>query len=339
MFTSGYVIIPNYADTDHHKGAFGHQGWAADVVRYNSEFSGRWEDTSAIDIIHFLSANAADFLAGSTVRVYGLPVLGGGSGLIKGDFFSGDLYLSGELFENQSATGRTPVFAVGGSGSSIAPAWMRQLSGPLTPGGGDADDVYWNGADLAGNFTEQTVSGTATWTEQDNLLSALINNQTVNDVTAQLQPVTFTIGDEWVVPILGHLSPDPITGHHAAGIIFTDGTATTSNAVWGHAQFVHGDPTQVGVTFVGRTGTLTDLSTAPWISDAATNDGNFLYLKLKYSAANTFIFSLSPNGVMFSVFGEADISKTMTPTHVGVAAWIASANDAIVTFGPLRKTA
>lgn len=39
---------------------------------------------------------------------------GGGSGLVKGDFLPGDLYLGGEIHENQSATGRTDLYAAGG---------------------------------------------------------------------------------------------------------------------------------------------------------------------------------------------------------------------------------
>ncbi len=206
----------------------------------------------------------------------------------------------------------------------------------------DADDIMWDG-DLAG-LTEQTVSGTATWTEQQGVLSAVVNNTTSNDVSAVLKAVTFAIGDEWVLPVLGLMNWDTANGSTSVGICFTDGTTTSSNIVIGHLQAAN---FQTGTTLadystiaVGRHGTMTAVTTAPWVSDARGFHRQFpLFIKLKYSAANTFILTFSPDGITYSAFGEANISKTMTPTHVGATAWCSDAVDGIVTVGPLTKVA
>ncbi len=219
------------------------------------------------------------------------------------------------------------------------PGWVKQFAGSASPSLDGS--VYWSGSDLT-NFTEQTVSGTATWTEQDNLLSALLNNQTSNDVSAQLQPVTFTIGDEWVTVVLGSMIIDGTMGNLSGGIIFSDGTATSSNCVVGHIQIPFNtsanDPTDLPV-LVGRHGTLTAVTTAPWVSDGGLLAQQFVYMKLIYQASNSFRLQFSHDGVSWSAFGESDISKTMTPTHVGPTAWRSDAVDGIVTFGPLRKIA
>ncbi len=88
---------------------------------------------------------------------------------------------------------------------------------------------------------------------------------------------------------------------------------------------------------VGRHGTLTAISTAPWVSQEQARLGEWLYIKLTYQAANTFRLAFSPDGVSYSTFGEADISKTMTPSFVGIFGWGNGAGDSILTFGPLKK--
>jgi hypothetical protein len=55
-------------------------------------------------------------LSGSNSRATMTLIVGdAGSGFVKGDYLSGDLYLGGEIHENQSATGRTELYAAGGA--------------------------------------------------------------------------------------------------------------------------------------------------------------------------------------------------------------------------------
>ena len=197
------------------------------------------------------------------------------------------------------------------------------------------NDYYWDGNDLAG-FTEVDITGTTTWTEDKNLISVLVAGMTAEDANCVLIAKTFSIGDAWVVPVIGYLCP-AVSAAARAGIIFTDGTVSTSNAVFGHIQL---DNTTPGNVFlVGRHGTLTSVATAPWVSDNDVGGQFVFYIKLEYPAANTFRLWFSPDGVTYHGFGEADISKTMTPTHVGLAVMVSDADGGIFTFGPLRKVA
>lgn len=219
--------------------------------------------------------------------------------------------------------------------SMWTPGWIRQLEHRL-PGDLETEGFFWGGGDLA-SFTEQTVSGTANWIEDGGLLSAKVNGQTADpDLAAQLIAATISIGDSWVVPIIGSMNAQVTTnGILAGGICLTDGTDPTSNVVMAHIQ----DEGNAAALLVGRSGTLTAASTAPWVSTSRLQTQLFaVWVKLTYLAANTFRVEFSPDGRNFSAFGEADIAKTMTPTHVGVAAYLLQAADGIVSFGPLLKT-
>jgi hypothetical protein len=228
-----------------------------------------------------------------------------------------------------TVTSGTAILNIGG-----VPGWVSALTGTTT-----TDNYYWDGNDLAG-FTEVDVTGNTTWTESQNLVSVVVNTVTDLDTDCVLVAKTFSTGDTWQVPLLGALVHTAGSVVAWAGLIFTDGTATTSNAVAGHLQIVDasGAPTTI---LVGRHGTLTNMATAPWVSDDFIASPHLFlgYIRLQYQAANTFRLWFSPDGVSFTTMGEADISKTMTPTHVGLFVKNSESDDAVFTFGPLRKIA
>lgn len=221
---------------------------------------------------------------------------------------------------------------------AVNEALWRHIHAPYSVD--DADDIWWEG-DSAG-MTTVAVSGTQTITERDGSLSVQFSGQTANDVNALLKPVTFSIGDEWVTHLQLWSVPKATSGNRSvAGLCFTDGTDATSNAVLANIQT---DPSSdaAGI-WVGRDGTLTNLIAADWVFVPQINFGGGIagiYVKLVYSAANTFQMFVSPNGIVWTKFSEPDITITMTPTHVGVA-WGEDTDSTIhiATFGPLCKVA
>lgn len=224
------------------------------------------------------------------------------------------------------------------TGSSSVPGWMSWFVGTT-----DANNFYWAGSDLSGSFTAQTVTGSATWAENGNSIQALAANQTADDAAVQLIAKTISIGDSWLLAvnstILGSDVGNSTLGYRAAGIVMADGTGTGANCVIGHVQVDNGGSSYVTV-LVGRTGTLTNINTAaPWVSQNQQHGiGGWVFIKLKYSAANTFQLSFGPSPYQLSAFGEADISKTMTPTHVGLfVSQNGNAGTALAQFGPLKK--
>lgn len=203
-------------------------------------------------------------------------------------------------------------------------------------------DTLWQGTDYTDDFTQVTVTGTQTVTEKNGLLSVKYSGQTSGDWNCALKAQTFSVGDTWLLPLrLFGLTPTT-TGVNAAGIIFTDGTTSTSNMVNGVNLVSSGDPQGL---MAGYHGTLTAGTTADWVADDSFAGWAWpqIFIRLQYSAANSFILDFSPDGVTFEDFGEATISKTMTPTHIGVCWQMSTTHPgddiAIATFGSLTKVA
>lgn len=219
--------------------------------------------------------------------------------------------------------------------SGVLPGWLSWFIGTT-----DSTNFYWDGNDLAG-FTEQTVTGSTTWVENGNTILAAATNQTADDASVQLIAKTISTGDAWVLAVNSTLLGSDVGGstanHRDVGIVFTDGTGSGANCVIGHIQVDNGGGGGTMV-LVGRHGTLTAVTTAPWVSITQYGAfGNWVFIRLKYSAANTFQLAFGPSPYQLSSFGEADISKTMTPTHVGLYIAEMNAGTALGQFGPLKK--
>lgn len=225
---------------------------------------------------------------------------------------------------------RVVVLAAGGSGGGgggggALPGWLSRFVGTT-----DATHFYWNGSDLAG-FTEVTVTGSQTIAERDNTVAVLPSGIQNQDINCLLTAKTFTVGDSWAVPVKGF---PPANQAHYLGVVFTDGTAATSNCVTAMLQWNNSRR-------VARHGTLTAASSAPEASQTNVPSWTFdwFWLRITYQAANTFRFEQSIDGATWQAF-VSDVSKTMTPTHVGLA-WSnqGQSGTPMFTFGPLLKMA
>ena len=217
--------------------------------------------------------------------------------------------------------------------------WVKQRLGyPLTA---ETSDVRWEGTDYTNDFTLVEPTGSVTVTEQNGNLSVYHpGSQDSLDYSAALKSVSFSTGDEWVCPIrIGALIAT--TGdQYFAGIMFADGATAASNAVVG--GILVNNNNAIGLLH-GRDGTITNMANGPFASDRQLYyPKGWAFIKLGYPAANTFQLFYSPDGISWLDFGEADISKTMTPTHVGVT-WLnigsGGSDEMVFSYGPLQKVA
>lgn len=196
----------------------------------------------------------------------------------------------------------------------------------------DADDVWWEG-DLLADFTHVDPTGSSTRTEKDGFLSVSYTGQASLDVGCVLKPHTFSIGDRFATHVRSLGKDEDI--HAMVFLVLTDGTATSSNMA---AAMMYQDLDRVGAWH----GTITNLDTQVW---ARTSVWDWplagFHVAIEYEAANTFQVYLSPDGVSWSDFGAASISKTMTPTHFGVgwSIWGGSNPEGLAAFGPICKIA
>lgn len=190
------------------------------------------------------------------------------------------------------------------------------------------DDEFRNGI-IDSSFVEQVVTGTATWTEGGDQLQAEFWSQTASDLSAILKPVTMATGDHITTCANGIMRASP----NMLGIAITDGTLTSSNVV--AALLYVGSSIQFSL----RHGTLTNVATTTWdIALSAVYTTGFPFLRLRYTAANTFEAQISLNGDDYSTLAQTTATKTMTPTHVGlvVSAWGAGTARSLGSFDFLR---
>lgn len=202
---------------------------------------------------------------------------------------------------------------------------------PDIPATLNAANVYWTGSDAAA-MTEVTVTGAQTISERVGRLGVAFSNQTSGDTSALLKAHTFSVGDSFAVPI--RLLANNATNVYG-GIIFTDGTTSTSNGVSAHLSWVAGENT---IRLYTRAGTLTAFTTVSTVRNL--KPASPVWVRLTYVAANTWGKQVSVDGLTWSTMGIADLSSTMTPTHVGLA-WSTdgSATEGAASFGPILKLA
>jgi hypothetical protein len=181
-------------------------------------------------------------------------------------------------------------------------------------GGGSYTIGSWSGA------TQQTVTGTAVWTEGTDevfgrdVLSVVYDDQSTSDLAAILKAIGGSSPRriQTAIRMMG-----PATNYAMAGLVMTDGTTTTSNCIYVPLY----TPAATREVYLFRTGTLTNFDPAftTYATLGLPNWGPHLHLRLTWLASNSFRAEFSPDAVSWTTFGVADPSVTFTPTHVGFA--------------------
>jgi hypothetical protein len=154
-------------------------------------------------------------------------------------------------------------------------------------------------------------TGTATWTYQHNAhvgdfrgVQCVFANQNTSDLSAYVKSLSGITTGDYAQARFSSLMRANVFG----GVVFTDGTTTAANYVLAALY--------QGTGMLGIDGTLT-ASNAGTFTFSVDPKGD-VWLRLLYSAANTFQVFTSHNGVDFAQVGT-NIAHTMTPTHGGFA--------------------
>ncbi len=316
-FGAMVIDIPGYTDIVGHQSVISWSGIASADVSPDALRTGRsiglWRNTGVVDTIRLSSENAANFVAGSSFRLYGEPVLGGGSGLVKGDFLPGDLYLGGQIFENQPATSRTELYAVG-AGRSNSPIWQ-----PATIG--EYDDYF--DKDTSSKWTEIAPdTGALDWSynfeNRFGLYRGLYGSTSAtigaNDIGGVVKPLTGIITTTDFIQtawtMVRAFSSGGLRDH--GGLFLTDGTTTSANIV---GVGMNSDNNASGRvhTLTGTLGSI--VSTLRHFPAGHGMTGMPIHYRLTYTALNEFTAAWSLDGVTFTTIFA--ISTTMIPTHGG----------------------
>lgn len=204
-------------------------------------------------------------------------------------------------------------------GAPTVSEWVEYLAARQDDETSHTDDDFF-ASDSSGDYTTQTVSGTASWSIGRGLLSAYADNQTASDASAYLKSITSASAPMTIETRMTWTHPED--DFPRCGIMFTDGTATTSNCVINCMQ--GSDVDLEGKTFKVSAGTLTDIQADVSVDYFGGSTNNFhlsdqgvWYMRLIWKSSNTWQASFSLDGVQWFNDGMANQSKTMTPTHIG----------------------
>lgn len=183
-----------------------------------------------------------------------------------------------------------------------------------------ANDQEFKGTSVSG--TEVAPSGSVTWTQKGSRLRAEFSGQSASDVTCRLYSLTPSSAPVTIEAAM-QLHQWVPTDYGMMGLCFTDGTATSSNIVTAFTYPRNGDTSFMDIS--GFTGTITNVSTAEdniALENFQQQLSGLIYLRLFWTAANTFEAQYSLDGTIWTNI-DSSISKTMTPTHIGVlvSAW------------------
>lgn len=254
-----------------------------------------------------------------TARINGANVaLGaGGGGSVgtdtiwdaKGDLAAG----TGSNTASRLAVGTNGYTLVADSAQSTGLKWVDYLDPQginhrLTTADADDDEFSTN---TIGSYTEVDVTGSTTWTIANHVMSCVYSGQSAGDVGAMLKAMTLADGEYFETLAVGSGAN---ANYSLMGIIVTDGTDATSNAIVAHVYKVLN-----GATIGLRKGTITNLATV--ISEVSYGPEMFagVRIRLKRVSSSSFSFELStPDGAQFSAIGVSAGDPGFTPTHAGV---------------------
>lgn len=171
---------------------------------------------------------------------------------------------------------------------------------------------HFDNESLDAAWTEVTPTGTVTWTEGKDALSAKFKNQSGNDCAALLKTMgalSYPVVVTTAVRVLN------VGNYCMAGPVFTNGTTAASNAIWA-MPFVN--------TLSLRTGTLTNISATLGTERLVSTQWiGWLYIRMIWRATNTWNIEWSPDGISYTDYAGGNLTYSMTPTHfgLGVSAW------------------
>jgi hypothetical protein len=159
-------------------------------------------------------------------------------------------------------------------------------------------------------YTEQTPTGSATWSTSRFGLSCVFEDQSGNDLAATLKPLTPSFPVTIESALSGAIN---VASNPGMGILFADGTSSTSNAaVFGGLS---------NYSLITAVGTLTSMGAG---TPGQTYENRFLLqspltlIRLIWTTTNTFAWAISPDyGTSWTDWDGGTFSHTFTPTHIG----------------------
>lgn len=175
-------------------------------------------------------------------------------------------------------------------------------------------------------WTQITPTGTVTWTESGDVLSAKYKNQSSQDCVGLVKTIGALSYPLVITTAIRLLS---VPNYNMAGLIFSNGVTSASSVIWAMA-FHDG---AYGFNHTYRTGTFADIPSVIITDRRPILSSGWLYQRVIWRATNLWSYEISPDGVSWTDYGNGNETFSLTPTHFGfgVSSWGATL-DQIATF-------
>jgi len=251
--------------------------------------------------------------------------------------------------ENEVTMTGDIMLAAGENVSLTQDTINKKITIAATVGSGGIKDYKWNipdGDTSIDEFNDDSLdedwirvdksggSGRVIWGESGEILSCFNHGgDSSSELHALLLPVGTEIAVGEAIETCLTVFGTNVTNYTMGGLILTDGTVFGS----GNQVFtLNYMSTTAGITHNTRlhTGFDTQVSTGTAFLSSYLRD---IYVRLRRVTTDTWRCEVSPNGIHW--FGCATVSKTFTPTHMGIlsSSWGTSL-DTVVSYEYFRRT-
>lgn len=209
------------------------------------------------------------------------------------------------------------------------PATERYKQGRLAGETAHASDDFFS---AYSGYTEATPSGTPNWAVSRGGLSSRFVNVASANIAATLKAIP-AAGMPTTIETCVSMTIDG-TNNPAVGLLFTNGTGTTATFAGFGIMTASGG----GVGWSTPSGTLNSATSGLNAIVGTWTMGSSMFIRLIWSASNTFEVAVSPDGQQWVDFTLTTLARTFTPTHMGfyVTNWNSSTSMQAVTFNYLR---
>lgn len=201
-----------------------------------------------------------------------------------------------------SHSGSTPVTHVA-IAEDFRHKWLDVI---VTDDAVTAYDDEFDGSSTA-TWNEVTPTGTASWTQARGVLSVIYDAQASADFAAYLTSIDGLSYPLYIITAVRSLGN--ATNYQMVGLAFSSGVTSASTCT-----IIHYQNTERVERRYGTWGALASAQTAYNLNQKTP----WLFLRLDWTATNTFQGWISSDGVSWTSLGVA-YSQTLTPTHYGLA--------------------
>lgn len=206
--------------------------------------------------------------------------------------------------------------------------WQEEL---VSPKFGYIDDEFDDGV-IGSEWYNVTPSGTATWTEDNGIVSALVADQSSTQLTGLVKSMDgIQISGVKLVTAMRLFYPS--NQYLFGGLVFSDGT-TVGNSLVTLSAYTSNTGLQLtmrGGQFNGVSTTLFDVACGPQFFP-------WLYLRLSWLTSDLWSGEFSPDGVTWTDLNQGNQTHAITPTYMGMVAstWGNTTYDGIASFDFFR---